>query len=138
IGHLVETFFAVRGRGHRANHLARGVLAVHAGQRLEVGTQRVCFIAGVIGVDADPVHLPPAANLLLADHRDVVLGLASHHTGIAARAGVLIDDHRPLVAVLILIVLVVPLGKSRGLRLAVTMLVAAVAIGLAVRTATLP
>ena len=40
----------------------------------------------------------PRAHLLLADHRDVVLGLAGDDAGVAADAGVQVDRHAPGVA----------------------------------------
>src|SRR6185436_13606302 len=39
-----------------------------------------------------------AQDLVLADHRDVVLGLAPDDAGVAADAGVDVDRHAPLVA----------------------------------------
>ena len=56
-----------------------------------------------VAVDADPVHLAAAQHLLLADDRDVVLGLAGDHAGVAADAGVEVDRHAPLVAVVALL-----------------------------------
>ena len=51
-----------------------------------------------VAVDADPVHLAAARHLVLAHDRDVVLGLAGDHAGVAADAGVQVDGHAPLVA----------------------------------------
>ena len=53
----------------------------------------------IVAVDADPVHLAPAAHLVLADDRDVVLRLAGDDAGVAADAGVEVDRHAPGVAV---------------------------------------
>jgi hypothetical protein len=39
----------------------------------------------------------PAEDLLLADDRNVVLGLAGDDAGVAADAGVEVDAHPPLV-----------------------------------------
>ena len=67
---------------------------MHAGDRLEVGLW-LGRISGVRPVDAQPVHLTAARDLLRPDHGDVVLGLASDNAGIAADAGVEIDRHAP-------------------------------------------
>ena len=78
----------------RADQLARRLLAVHAGHRLE---QRAALGAGrrLVAVDADPVHLAAGGDLLAADDRDVVLGLAGDGAGVAADAGVEVDRHAP-------------------------------------------
>src|SRR6185437_12778884 len=47
-------------------------------------------------VDADPVHLTLSRAFIFPDHRNVVLGLAGDHAGVAADARSLIDAHRPL------------------------------------------
>src|SRR6202035_1685041 len=41
------------------------------------------------------VHLPLADHLLLADHGNIVLGLAGDNASIATNAGVQVDTHRP-------------------------------------------
>ena len=51
--------------------------------------------AAVVAVDAQPVHFAADDHLLLAHDRDVVLGLAGDHAGIAADAGRLVDRHAP-------------------------------------------
>ena len=48
-----------------------------------------------VAVDAEPVHLAPAHTSVLADDRDVVLGLAGDDAGAAADAGVEVDAHGP-------------------------------------------
>src|SRR5262249_56784676 len=86
---------AVVGRSvHRADDLARRVLAVLAEHRLEGGL-RLGRIAEVIAVDADPLHLPPARHLVLAHHRHVVLGLTGGDARVAADARVQVDRHAP-------------------------------------------
>ena len=88
---------------HRADDLARGLLALLARDRLEVRDQVgrvVRVVALVVAVDPDPVHLPAAGDFLLADHRDVVLGHAGHDAGAAADAGRQVDGHRPPAALL--------------------------------------
>ena len=47
-------------------------------------------------VDADPGHVAAAADLVLADDGDVVLGAAGDEAGIAADAGIQIDRETPL------------------------------------------
>ena len=54
---------------------------------------RVLGIALEVLVNADPVHLAVAAHLVLADDRDVVLGLAANHTLAAAVALAEVDGH---------------------------------------------
>src|SRR3954466_1573910 len=41
------------------------------------------------------MHLASAADLIFADDRDVVLGLACNHARVATDAGVQVDDHSP-------------------------------------------
>jgi len=69
--------------------LARGVLALLARNRLEIGwriVERVVVCRGVancrlklfvVAVDADPMHFAAAHYLILADHGNIVLGLAA-------------------------------------------------------------
>ena len=97
VDHVVQAFVAVRRGRHRAHHLARRRLALLARHRLVIGVGGV-EIAGVVAVDAQPVHLAAVEDLALADHRHVVLGLAGDHAGVAAGADVLIDRHAPRVA----------------------------------------
>ena len=51
--------------------------------------------AVVVDVDAQPVHVAPARDLLRADHRHVVLGLAGDDAGVAADARRGVDHHAP-------------------------------------------
>src|SRR5207244_3745096 len=73
-----------------------GLLAVHAGHGLEMKLAGVVGGAFDVAVDAQPVHLAAAADLLLADHGNVVLRLTRDDAGAAAGAGGEIDDHAPL------------------------------------------
>src|SRR6185295_8719968 len=70
------------------------VLALHAGHGLEDRT-RILDTTGVVAIDANPVHLPAVADLVLADDGDVVLGLAGDRASAAADACGEIDAHRP-------------------------------------------
>ena len=54
-----------------------------------------------VPVDPDPVHLAPLRDLDLADDRHVVLALARRHARVAADAGVQVDRHPPLVALIV-------------------------------------
>src|SRR5262249_22959843 len=98
VDHVVEAVVAVGGRRDRADQLARGVLAMHARHRLEVARDGFGLegVAGVVVVDAQPVHLAAAGDLALADDGDVVLGLAGDDAGAAADAGGQVDGHAPL------------------------------------------
>ena len=93
---LAEALARVHRRQHRAHRLAGRVLAVLAHHRLVHDARRVGR-AGVVAVDADPVHLAAPAHLVGADRGHVVLGLARDDAGGAARARVEIDRHRPAV-----------------------------------------
>src|SRR4051812_26090243 len=109
VDHVVQAFRAMRRRADGADQLARRGLALHAGDRLVIRLDRIGVLRVTLEVvvDADPVHLAPAIHLLLADDRDVVLGLARDGAGAAARARRQVDRHAPLVAV------VFPLGNQR-------------------------
>jgi hypothetical protein len=54
-----------------------------------------------VPVDPDPVHLALFRNLDLPDNRHVVLALARRHARVAADAGVQVDRHPPLVALIV-------------------------------------
>jgi hypothetical protein len=101
VSHLVETIGAVRRGLDRADDLAGRVLAVHAHERLERRRHRFRLgrVAAQEFVDPQPVHDPAAGHFRLADDRDVVLRLAGDHAAAASGAGVEVDDHAPLVAV---------------------------------------
>src|SRR5207244_352189 len=75
---LVEALGAGRGGEHGAHGLARRVAAVLAHHRLMQGFG-ILLGAAVIPIDPDPVHDALALDLILADHRHVVLGLAGDH-----------------------------------------------------------
>src|SRR5690606_10647151 len=97
VDHEVEPFRRVHRRRGGAHGLARRVLAVHARKRLEEDL-RLGEIALVVAIDADPVHLAAASDLILSDDGDIVLGLAGDHAGVAADAGAEVDGHAPSVA----------------------------------------
>src|ERR1700722_980735 len=99
VDHFVQAFRAVNRGADRADNFARRVFAVHAEHRLVVGFRRV-EVAAEISVDADPLHGAAFHDLLFADHRDVVFGLAGDDAGIAANTFVQIDGHTPGIAFL--------------------------------------
>src|SRR5690606_21604791 len=100
VDHHVQALGVVDRRAHRAHRLAGRLLALLA--RHGLGEERgVVDGAAVVVVDAQPVHLAVPGHLLLAHDRDVVLGLAGHDAGAAPRADRLVDDHPPLVALVL-------------------------------------
>ena len=104
VNHVVESVAAVDRGLHRADHLARRGLAVHARHRLEKDLRilernpRIADRTVEVAVHAQPVHFPAALHLVLADDRDVVLRLAGDYTGAAPGADCQVDGHGPLVA----------------------------------------
>src|SRR6185369_6571657 len=97
-----QAFVAVRGRGNRADHLARRVLALLTRHRLVIRVGTV-DIAGVVTIDAQPVHFASVHDLRLADHGHVVFSNTRHDAGIAAGAHVLVDRHAPGIAVVLVL-----------------------------------
>src|SRR5579872_5472966 len=97
VDHFVQAFRAVDRRGHRADHFAGGILAVHAEDRFVV-RPRIVYAAFIVTVDADPVHVAADHDFFFANHGDIIFRLASHHTAAAAGAGVQVDGHAPGVA----------------------------------------
>src|SRR6185312_7415672 len=96
---LVEPFGAVDGSVNLADVFARRVFALHTGDRLR-HRFGVFNGAGVVAVDADPVHVAAHLHLFLADDGDVVFGLTSDGAGVATDAGGKVDGHAPLVALI--------------------------------------
>ena len=127
VDHHVQAFRRVHRGAHRANLLAGRVLAVLADHGLEVRARRG-QIALEIGVDAQPLHVAADAHLLLAHHRNIVLGITAHDAGIAARAAVHVDRHGPGVGLVVR-----PVGEQRriaGRRVVAFALVREIRIGL--------
>ena len=56
----------------------------------------VRLLAGVIAIDAEPMHDAAMRHLQFSNDWDVVLGLAGEHTGVAPSADIQIDTHSPL------------------------------------------
>jgi hypothetical protein len=67
---------------------------MHAGHRLEEGAG-ILDVTVVVAVDAQPQHLAPARDLILADDRYIVFDIAGRNAGVAADATVEIDHHAP-------------------------------------------
>src|SRR5712692_8990398 len=96
VNHVIQAFGAVHGSADWTDYLARRVLALHAGHRLEKRS-RIVTIALVVGIHSQPVHVPASDNLLFADHRDVILRLAGDDAVVAPDTGVHVDRHTPRV-----------------------------------------
>src|SRR5262245_15274322 len=88
--HDIETLGIMDRRAYGTDDFAWRLLAVHAQDWLKETVRRI-RVAFPISIDAQPVHLPLMDHLLLADHRDVVFGLARDDAGIAPDTGVEID-----------------------------------------------
>ena len=81
---------------------------MHTGHGLVVGlgfVQRA--IARIILVDADPVHMAAAGDLISTHNRDVVFRLTRNGTSATARADVEIDSHAPFVIEVFPLIIVV-------------------------------
>src|SRR5262249_12249813 len=76
IDHLVESIGTMDRRYHGANILARSVLAVHARHGLKVIFRGPLKWPRDVAINAKPMHLAAGGHLILANHRNVVLGLA--------------------------------------------------------------
>src|SRR5207244_13506627 len=105
VSHHVEAVFAVNRRVYGTDRFARRVLAMLTRHRLVhdfrilrpfAGVLVVRLPAGVIAVDADPVHRTAVRHLQFAYDRDVVLSLAGDHTRAAPGAHIQIDIPSPL------------------------------------------
>src|SRR5204863_865189 len=102
VHHVVQPFVAVNGGADRTDDLAGRVLTVHAGHRLKVRL-RVVGRSAIVAVDSNPVHLASAQDLVLPDDRNVVLRLAADNARVASDAGIDVDGHSPLVAVVLVL-----------------------------------
>ena len=93
----VQTFVIVNSGFNRANEFARSVLAMHAwhGHMIKFG---VIQGAAVVSIDADPVHLAIASDLIFADYGNVIFNFTRDEAGVATNAGGKVNGHAPLVA----------------------------------------
>ena len=91
-----------------ADVLARRGFAMlaHNGLQRDLGVLRG---ARVVTINAQPMHLPAAAHLVLADYRNVVLALAGQHARRTADTGVQVNRHPPLMQPVLL-------GLIKGIR----------------------
>src|SRR4029077_12701105 len=105
VSHDIQAVLAVDRCVYRANGLARRVLAMLARHRLMHDLRMLWpiaivlvegFPAGVIAIDAEPVHDAAMGHLQFAYDRNVVLALARDHTSAASRTNIEIDAHSPL------------------------------------------
>src|SRR4029450_11959605 len=98
----VEAVLVVVRGSDRAHRLARRGLAVlaHHGDeaQLDVGIR-----AFPVALDAEPRHLAAPCEGLLADDRQIVLGLACDHARLAAHATIEIDRQGPGVVELLVV-----------------------------------
>src|SRR5690242_4260647 len=62
---------------------------------------RIRSLAFVVVVDSQPVHLASTQYLIAPNNWHIILRLASNDAGVASRTRRLIDDHTPLVPLLI-------------------------------------
>src|SRR5438477_5464652 len=70
---------------------------MHAWHRLML-EPRIVDLAGFVGVDPNPMHLPPARHLIFANHRNVVFSLTRNRARAATNTAAKIDNHAPRVA----------------------------------------
>ena len=90
----VQPLAGVIGRVDRTDRLARRDLTVLAEHRQEE-VLRIVVLAFLPALQAQPVLVAPVGHLLLAHHRDIVLGDAGDHTGLAPGAEVDVHGHAP-------------------------------------------
>src|SRR5271170_8101228 len=94
VHHFVQAFGAVHRRADGADDFAGRVFAVHAEHRLVIRFG-IINAAAEIGVHADPVHRAALHHLFLADHRNIIFGLAGDDAGVAAHALVQVHGQAP-------------------------------------------
>jgi len=101
---LVESFPAVDRGQDRTDRFAGSVVAVLAHHGL-VHRADVPALARVVAVDPDPGHLPVAFHFVLADHGNIVLGLAADDAGRAPGAGGEVHHHPPVMSLVRVVIL---------------------------------
>jgi len=79
VDHVVKSFMTVNRRSDRTNRFARSILTVMTGHRLMndhlvivLSRLFVVQVVTVVTVDANPVHLATAANIITSDNRHIV------------------------------------------------------------------
>src|SRR5690606_19976626 len=93
---------AVVGRRYRTNVFTRSVIAVLTHHRLEyrldiVGIVR---ITAEIAIDTNPGHFLRLQHFMLTYNGYVIFCLAGYNTSCTTRAGIEVDRHAPMDAVL--------------------------------------
>src|SRR5690606_11724285 len=117
--HLVEPLGAVCGGRHRADSLARCIIAMLAKHGLEYHLRILSSIlkfppvvhrriAAVVAVDTQPVHFTAVDHFLAAHERHVVLYVTRHHASATSNTGIQVDGHRPVV---VAVLVAFPHGK---------------------------
>src|SRR5215208_8294427 len=79
----------------RADRLAGSVPTVLAQHGLEWSRLHLRILALPKALDADPVQGASITRVLLHHERNVIFHRAGSHTGLAAGAYILVDDHAP-------------------------------------------
>ena len=59
---------------------------------------RIFNRTAIVAIDAQPMHLALALDLIFADHRDVVFRLTRDHAAVTSGAHRRINNHRPRVS----------------------------------------
>src|SRR5690606_31117677 len=97
---LVQPVGRVHGCQHRTNRFARRVIAMLTKHGLmhDFNIFGILLVDGIVPVNPDPVHFPPASDLVLSYYGHVVFHAAAHHTGAASGAGVQVNGHSPVMA----------------------------------------
>src|SRR5690606_17924482 len=80
VSHLIETIFAVSGRGNGTNLLTWRQLALHTRNGLMDNLRAAIYITTEVAVCSDPVHFPSTTNFPFANYRDIVLCLTGDCT----------------------------------------------------------
>ena len=103
VSHGIKTLVVVHGGVGGTDGLARSRFAMltsdtHKGDLRVHGNFLTSLIAAIeeVAVEANPLHVASLEDLIAADDRDIILGLAGDRTSVAARAGIEVDRHTPL------------------------------------------
>ena len=97
----IQPLRRVIGRVHGADRLTRRVIAVLTEHRHEPSSD-VGILSFPIALDSDPIDRPSLRRFLFSGNANVVLRMASHDTGFATCTAIEIDDHFPLVGLVLL------------------------------------
>src|SRR5438270_4506814 len=82
------------GRLDGTHEFARRIFAMHARYWLKI-CLGIVHAPLVVVIHPQPMHHAAHEHLVFADHRDIILRLASHHAGITSHARGLINGHAP-------------------------------------------